>query len=285
MSRIGLRLKHRVAHSEIERPISPYMYTVMANNTTPNLVVLIDADNAMPSMARLILAEVAKYGTVYVKRAYADWTSTCLKGWKEELLSQSIQPFQQFAYTNGKNSTDSAMIIDAMDLLYSNRFGGFCLVSSDSDFTRLAARIRESGLTVYGFGEHKTPKPFVAACNKFIYTENLSYHGELVSHPDRVIVPKDHARHAQADNHLKSLLHTTIETASDDDGCAELSNVGLLLTKRHPDFDSRTYGYNKLRDLISASSLFDVVRQPPREGKPGGIYVRDKRRGRKDSAA
>lgn len=258
----------------------------MANNTTPNLVVLIDADNAMPSTARLILAEVAKYGTVYVKRAYGDWTSACLKGWKEELLSQSIQPFQQFAYTNGKNSTDSAMIIDAMDLLYSNRFGGFCLVSSDSDFTRLAARIRESGLTVYGFGEQKTPKPFVAACNKFIYTENLSFHGELVPHPDRIIVPKNHVpvRHAHADNRLQSLLHTTIETASDDDGWAKLSNVSQQLTKKHPDFDSRTYGYNKLGDLISALSLFDVVRQPPRKGKAGEIYVRDKRRGRKDSA-
>lgn len=258
----------------------------MAGDTTPNLAVLIDADNAMPSITRLLLAEVAKYGTANVKRAYGDWTSTNLNGWKEELLRQSIQPIQQFAYTHGKNATDSAMIIDAMDLLYLSRFDGFCLVSSDSDFTRLAARIRESGLIVYGFGEHKTPKPFVAACDKFIYTENLVYHEELVPHPDRVIVPENHVpvRHAQEDNHLASLLHTTIETASDDDGWAELSTVGQFLTKKHPDFDPRTYGYSKLSDLISAFPLFDVVRHPPREGKPKGIYVRDKRRGRKNSA-
>ncbi len=137
------------------------------------LAVLIDADNAQPGITDGLLAEVAKYGTAHVKRAYGDWTGTSLRGWKDQLLAQSIQPVQQFAYTTGKNSTDSAMVIDAMDLLYSDRFDGFCLVSSDSDFTRLAARLRESGLTVYGFGERKTPKPFVAACDKFIYIENL----------------------------------------------------------------------------------------------------------------
>ncbi len=135
--------------------------------------MLIDADNAQPSIANELLAEVARYGTAHVKRAYGDWTGTSLKGWKDRLLAQSIQPVQQFAYTTGKNATDSAMIIDAMDLLYSGRFDGFCLVSSDSDFTRLASRLRESGLTVYGFGERKTPKAFVAACDKFIYIENL----------------------------------------------------------------------------------------------------------------
>lgn len=233
----------------------------MAGDTTPNLAVLIDADNAMPSITRHLLAEVAKYGTAHVKRAYGDWTSTNLKGWKEELLSHSIQPIQQFSYTHGKNVTDSAMITDAMDLLYSSRFDGFCLFSSDNDFMRLAARIRESGLIVYGFGEQKMPQPFVAACNKFIYTKNLVYHNELVQHPDRVIVAKDHVpvQHAQADNDLASLLHTTIETASDDDGWAELSDVGNLLTKKHPDFNSCTYGYPKLSDLIFALPLFDVV--------------------------
>ena len=137
--------------------------------------MLIDADNAQPSITEGLLAEVAKFGTAHVKRAYGDWTGTNLKGWKEHLLEQSIQPIQQFAYTKGKNSTDAAMVIDAMDLLYSGRFDGFCIVSSDSDFTRLAARLRESGLTVYGFGERKTPKPFVAACDKFIYIENLRF--------------------------------------------------------------------------------------------------------------
>jgi len=145
----------------------------MVSENAARLAVLIDADNAQPAITEGLLAEVAKYGTAHVKRAYGDWTGTNLKGWKDHLLAQSIQPIQQFAYTSGKNATDSAMVIDAMDLLYSGRFDGFCLVSSDSDFTRLAARLRESGLTVYGFGERKTPKPFVAACDKFIYIENL----------------------------------------------------------------------------------------------------------------
>jgi len=144
----------------------------MANEQSAKLAVLIDADNTTSSITDGLLAEVAKYGTAHVKRAYGDWTGNQLKGWKEQLLTQSIQPIQQFGYTSGKNATDSAMIIDAMDLLYSGRFDGFCIVSSDSDFTRLAARIRESGLIVYGFGARKTPEPFVAACDKFIYTES-----------------------------------------------------------------------------------------------------------------
>ncbi len=147
--------------------------TIVAGENAARLAVLIDADNAQASIVDDLLAEVARYGTASVKRAYGDWTGTSLKGWKDRLLAQSIQPIQQFAYTTGKNATDSAMVIDAMDLLYSGRFDGFCLVSSDSDFTRLAARLRESGLIVYGFGERKTPKAFVAACDKFIYIENL----------------------------------------------------------------------------------------------------------------
>src|SRR5487761_163971 len=146
----------------------------MATENTARLAVLIDADNAQPSITEGLLAEVAKYGTAHVKRAYGDWTAPNLRGWKDQLLAQSIQPIQQFAYTTGKNATDAAMVIDAMDLLYSGRFDGFCIVSSDSDFTRLAARLRESSMTVYGFGERKTPKPFVAACDKFIYLENLT---------------------------------------------------------------------------------------------------------------
>jgi uncharacterized LabA/DUF88 family protein len=144
---------------------------VMVSENGAKLAVLIDADNVQPAITEGLLAEVAKYGTAHVKRAYGDWTGANLKGWKDQLLAQSIQPIQQFAYTIGKNATDAAMVIDAMDLLYSGRFDGFCIVSSDSDFTRLAARLRESGLTMYGFGEHKTPKPFIAACDKFIYTE------------------------------------------------------------------------------------------------------------------
>src|SRR6266498_1382604 len=147
----------------------------MVDDQAARLAVLIDADNTSPTLVEGLLTEIAKYGTAHVKRAYGDWTATNLNGWKDWLLALSIQPIQQFAYTSGKNATDSAMIIDAMDLLYSGRFDGFCIVSSDSDFTRLAARLRESGLTVYGFGERKTPKPFVAACDKFIYIENLTY--------------------------------------------------------------------------------------------------------------
>ncbi|KAF7157295.1 hypothetical protein CNMCM5623_001418 [Aspergillus felis] len=190
----------------------------MVGDTIPKLAVLSDADN-------LLLAEIAKYGAAHAKRAYGDWSSSSLKGWKDELLQQSIQPIPQFAYTHGKNATDSAMIIDAMDLLYTGRYDGFCLVSSDSDFTRLAARIRESGLVVYGFGEQKTPKPFIAACDKFIHTENLVHLDELVPHADSTIAPGNSspAKKAQNDQHLASRLRASVEAASDDDGWARLS--------------------------------------------------------------
>lgn len=264
--------------------LSSHMYKAMVGDTIPKLAVLIDADNARSSIINLLLSEIAKYGTAHVKRAYGDWTSPDLKGWKDELLRQSIQPIQQFAYTHGKNATDSAMIIDAMDLLYSSRFDGFCLVSSDSDFTRLAARIRESGLTVYGFGERKTPKPFVAACDKFIYTENLAHLEELLPHADKAVVPQNHppSPQVQEDGHLASQLRTTVETVSDDDGWSRLSKVGQLLTTQYPDFDSRTYGYSKLSDLISASSLFETARRSPRDGLLPEIWVRDKRRRHKN---
>ncbi|KAJ5807090.1 hypothetical protein N7474_010682 [Penicillium riverlandense] len=258
----------------------------MVGDSIPKLAVLIDADNARSSMVNLLLSEIAKYGTAHVKRAYGDWTSSDLKGWKDELLRQSIQPIQQFAYTHGKNATDSAMIIDAMDLLYSARFDGFCLISSDSDFTRLAARIRESGLIVYGLGEHKTPKPFVAACDKFIYTENLVHLEELLPHADKAVIPKSHSPTLETHegSHLASQLRTTVETASDDDGWARLSKVGQLLTTQCPDFDPRTYGYSKLSDLINASPLFETARRSPRDGLSIEIWVRDKRRERKSFA-
>src|ERR1700688_3624079 len=191
----------------------------MATENSTRLAVLIDADNAQPSITEGLLAEVAKYGTAHVKRAYGDWTAPQLKGWKDQLLAQSIQPIQQFAYTRGKNSTDAAMVIDAMDLLYSGRFDGFCLVSSDSDFTRLAARLRESGLTVYGFGERKTPKPFVAACDKFVYIENLRREQEADS-PEAppAASGRPTAAKLKADTALVSQLRHAIEAASGDDG-------------------------------------------------------------------
>jgi uncharacterized LabA/DUF88 family protein len=252
----------------------------VTSDNAAKLAVLIDADNAQPSITEALLAEVAKYGTAHVKRAYGDWTGTNLKGWKDHLLAQSIQPIQQFAYTTGKNATDAAMVIDAMDLLYSDRFDGFCIVSSDSDFTRLAARLRESGLTVYGFGERKTPKPFVAACDKFIYVENLAYPETAAAPAETTLPPKTvtSATQLKGDATLISLLRNAVEAASDDDGSAPLSAVGSIITKQRPDFDSRTYGYSKLSDLITATTLFDVERRTTGEGKSSSIYVRDRRR-------
>ena len=253
---------------------------VAVSENPARLAVLIDADNAQPSIIGELLAEVAKYGTAHVKRAYGDWTGTSLKGWKDQLLSQSIQPIQQFAYTRGKNATDAAMVIDAMDLLYSGRLDGFCIVSSDSDFTRLAARIRESGLTVYGFGERKTPKPFVSACDKFIYIENLAY-TEAAAEPagePRKQVQRPSAAQLKQDAALVNRLRNAVEAGSDDDGWAPLASVGHILTNQSPDFDSRTYGYAKLSDLIAATTLFEVERRSPGDSKQGILYVREKRR-------
>ncbi|MFD8621459.1 NYN domain-containing protein [Streptomyces sp. NPDC059513] len=242
--------------------------------STAKLAVLIDADNAKPSAVEELVAEVAKYGTAHVKRAYGDWTGTQLKGWKDELLAQSIQPIQQFAYTTGKNATDSAMVIDAMDLLYSGRFDGFCIVSSDSDFTRLASRIRESGLTVYGFGERKTPKPFVAACDKFIYVENLQ---STTAQAEAKPLSRATAAKLKGDTALVNLLRSAVEAASDDDGWAPLATVGHIITKQRSDFDARTYGYSKLSDLLAATTLFDLDRRTSGSGKTTVIYARDKR--------
>ena len=252
----------------------------MVDDSAARLAVLIDADNAQPAITESLLAEVAKYGTAHVKRAYGDWTETNLKGWKDKLLEASIQPIQQFAYTKGKNATDAAMVIDAMDLLYTGRFDGFCIVSSDSDFTRLAARLRESGLTVYGFGERKTPKPFVAACDKFIYIENLiPPHADAESAPagsPAGTVGRMSAAQLKGDAALVNQLRNAVEAASDDEGWAHLGAVGAIVTKQSPDFDSRTWGYAKLSDLIAATTLFDVDRRGT--GKAKAIYVRDNRR-------
>jgi uncharacterized LabA/DUF88 family protein len=264
----------------------------MATENTARLAVLIDADNAQASITEGLLAEVAKYGTAHVKRAYGDWTATNLRGWKDQLLAQSIQPIQQFAYTTGKNATDAAMVIDAMDLLYSGRFDGFCIVSSDSDFTRLAARLRESSMTVYGFGERKTPKPFVAACDKFIYVENLRFTEEDAASDDAGPKPTKRkqatATQLKGDAALVSLLRNAVEAASDDDGWAPLSSVGNIITNQRPDFDSRSYGYGKLSDLIKATTLFEIERHSPGDGKQALMYAREKRRatsGRKTQAA
>ena len=242
----------------------------MADNDSPRLALLIDADNAQPAIVEGPLAEVAKYGTAHVKRIYGDWTGTQLKGWKETLLTHSIQPIQQFGYTRGKNATDSAMIIDAMDLLYTGRFDGFGIVSSDSDFTRLAARIRESGLTVYGFGERKTPEPFVAACDKFIYTELLIEKDEVDAPQKRISGTK-----LRGDSRLTSLLRSAAEAGSDDSGWTHLGAIGSNVAKQAPEFDPRNYGYRKLSDLIAATGLFDIEERG--DGSNRQIFARDKR--------
>ena len=237
------------------------------------LAVLIDADNAQPSITEVLLSEIAKYGLASVKRIYGDWTTPNLSGWKSFLLEHSIQPVQQFRYTVGKNATDSAMIIDAMDLLYTKRFDGFCLISSDSDFTRLASRIREEGLLVYGFGERKTPKAFVSACDKFIFTEVLRFREDAES----AVKPKT-PNELKKDTKLVTLLRSALDAASDDSGWAHLGNVGSNIAKQAPEFDPRNYGFSKLGELAVATNLFDVDERVQRDGHSRTIYIRDKRK-------
>jgi len=240
---------------------------------TVKLAVLIDAENASPGVADDLLTEIANYGIASVKRIYGDWTAPNLKGWKEILLQHSIQPVQQFTYTKGKNATDSAMIIDAMDLLYTNNFDGFCLVSSDSDFTRLASRIRESGLLVYGFGEQKTPTAFVSACDKFIFTEVLRSKSD-----DSGAIVKKSSSELKQDTKLVNLLRNAVEASSDESGWAHLGSVGSNIANQKSEFDSRNYGYRKLGELVSATKLFDMEERQIGGNGSKALYVRDKRR-------
>ncbi|MCW1887081.1 NYN domain-containing protein [Luteolibacter flavescens] len=231
-----------------------------APSVTKPLAVLIDADNAQAAVIAAVLTEIAAYGTASVKRIYGNWTSDQLKGWKGPLLEHSIQPIQQFSYTTGKNATDSAMIIDAMDLLYTGRFSGFCLVTSDSDFTRLAARIREQGLLVLGFGEKKTPKPFVAACDKFIYTEVLQTASDTAAGNE--VKSKKTGAELGKDRKLVQQILTAIDSATGEESeWASLGLVGTHLSKLMPDFDSRNYGYGKLSELLEAIGSFELSRK------------------------
>jgi len=239
---------------------------------TNKLAVLIDADNAQPVIIDSLLTEIANYGVASVKRIYGDWTSPGLKGWKEVLLEHSIQPMQQFAYTKGKNATDSAMIIDAMDLLYTNNFNGFCIVSSDSDFTKLASRIRESGLLVYGFGEKKTPSAFVSACDKFIYTEVLRAKSD-----ESEAIAKKSSNELKRDTKLVTLLRNAVEASSDESGWAQLASVGSNIAKQSSEFDPRNYGYAKLGELVAATKLFDTEERQIGATNSKALYVRDKR--------
>ena len=212
------------------------------------IAVLIDADNTSARHIKDLLEEVARYGTPTVRRAYGDFTAPQLSGWKDVLNPHAIQPVQQFAYTSGKNSTDSALIIDAMDLLYSGTLDAYAIVSSDSDFTRLVTRLRESGMTVYGFGQSKTPEPLVAACDRFIYLEVLS-----ATDDEAPVAARD-----PQDPKLRQMLLKAIDASSHDDGWASLAEVGQYLTKSHASFDPRNYGFAKLSTLSRAQAYLDV---------------------------
>ncbi|MCC6201598.1 MAG: NYN domain-containing protein [Gammaproteobacteria bacterium] len=254
-------------------------------NHDTNIALLIDADNSPATKIEEILGELANYGVINIRRAYGNWKSSHLKGWEATLHVYAIQPVQQFAYTKGKGATDSAMIIDAMDLLYTRKLDGFCLVSSDSDFTPLVMRIRANGLKVFGFGEKKTPEPFVNACSKFLYLEHL---GELepaapAPAPDntepaatKATLPAQPARQSgkelRGNTRLVNLLRKAVEAAADEDGWARLGVVGQHISKQ-ASFDSRNYGYAKLKDLFRAIGLFDIEAR----GEKKTIYVRDKR--------
>ena len=237
------------------------------------LAVLIDADNAQASIIEGLLDEIAQYGVASVNRIYGDWTDTRLKGWKSALLEPGINPVQQFAYTTGKNATDSALIIDAMDLLYSEKLDGFCIISSDSDFTRLASRIREAGLKVYGFGEKKTPKAFMSACDKFIYTEILRK-GDDTSEPK---LKKPVQKVQKPDLRILNTLRHAVDDTANEAGWSHLGSVGQNVLNKSPEFDSRNYGFKKLRDLLDESRLFEFRDVDPL-AKNSGVQVRVKRK-------
>jgi len=247
------------------------------------LAVLIDADNAQASVIEGLLAEIAKYGEATVKRIYGDFTSPQSASWKKELQKHAIKPIQQFAYTTGKNATDSTLIIDAMDLLYTRKFDGFCLVSSDSDFTGLAMRLREEGLTVLGFGEQKTPEAFKNACHKFIFTEVLRNPDSTATLPIAEDVQKTvsslppAAPESQKSKQVfpKDFVLKALEQSSDDNGWTQLGTFGSYLTKLQPDFDSRVFGYKKLSDLVKArSDLFEVEERISADSAHKDLYIR-----------
>lgn len=244
------------------------------------LAVLIDADNIPYTGVKEMMEEIAKYGTPTFKRIYADWTKPHVSGWKGVLLENAITPVQQYSYTSGKNATDSAMIIDAMDILYTGRVDGFCIVSSDSDFTRIATRLREAGMKVFGIGEKKTPLPFISACDKFIYLEILKASQEPVKSPEpekgSKARPKDDENIRAIDKGLVRLITDSINAIADEDGWAFLGNLGTLLLKRRPDFDARNYGYEKLLPLIKSINKFQIDERKSGKSNIKHVYVRTK---------
>lgn len=239
------------------------------------LAVLIDADNVPYSNVKGMMQEIANFGTPTTKRIYADWTKPNANGWKSVLLEHAITPVQQYSYTVGKNSSDSAMIIDAMDLLYSDKVDGFCIVSSDSDFTRLAIRLRESGMKVIGIGEKKTPNSFIVACDRFIYIEVLE--GAVKKKTPKAVnnvtpnvkKPVEKEITNKIDVQTIELIEATIEAICDDDGWAFLGDVGSLIVKKKPEFDPRNYGFSKLTPMLK--SLTEILEIDERESDKKGI--------------
>lgn len=262
---------------------------IEAEEPTLRLAVLIDADNAQASVIKGLLAEIARFGEATVKRIYGDFTSPNSAQWKKVLNKYAIKPVQQFAYTTGKNATDSTLIIDAMDLLYTRRFDGFCLISSDSDFTGLALRIREEGLTVLGFGEQKTPEAFRNACHKFLFTEVLrpatssgtespaAVSDNGMKEPPETTPQPSKTSDSQQKRFPRAFVLEALEKASDDSGWAHLGTFGSYLTKLQPDFDSRLYGFKKLSDLVKAKTdIFHSEERTAPDSDTKNIYVRAK---------
>jgi uncharacterized LabA/DUF88 family protein len=244
--------------------------------TDLKLAVLIDGDNIPSAYVKEMIQEIAKYGNPTIKRIYGDWTKPNLARWKNLLLENAITPIQQYGYTTGKNATDSAMIIDAMDILYSEKVNGFCLVSSDSDFTRLATRLREAGMQVFGIGEKKTPEPFIVACDKFIYLEILKNASKEENMASTTYEDAKKDETEKITPKVIKLISTTIDDLGDEEGWAFLGDVGNLLQKKQPNFDSRNYGYAKLTPLIKSIDKFEIEDRENQKGKFKLIYVRNK---------
>lgn len=248
----------------------------MDNTNDPRLAVLIDADNIPYRLISGILEEIAKYGVPTFKRIYADWTKPHVSGWKSVLLDHAITPVQQYSYTTGKNSSDSALIIDAMDILYTGRVDGFCVVSSDSDFTRLATRLREAGMKVYGMGEQKTPSAFRAACDKFIYIEILDQSDVAPEKIKLSELRKKEKGISKADKNLVALITSSINDITDENGWAFLGELGSLMMKKRPDFDPRNYGYAKLLPLIKSLNKFEIDERDSGRKNVKLVYIRVK---------
>jgi len=243
------------------------------------LAVLIDADNVPYSNIKGVMEEIAKYGTPTFKRIYGDWTKPTVSGWKNVLLENAITPIQQYSYTSGKNSSDSALIIDAMDILYSGKVDGFCIISSDSDFTRLATRLREAGMKVFGIGQKKTPNPFIVACDKFIYMEIIPVFESNETETPKTKTSKPQSKTAAVDKVNKEtlkLIAATINDLADENGWAFLGDVGNLVLKKQPNFDPRNYGFLKLTPLINSLHQFEIDKRETEKGGTKLIFIRNK---------